>query len=220
MHKTTNEECVIKKIAVKKLSITEQRFLENQIRVIQILINNPNKNIIRFYKILSDKKKSEIYIISEYCRCKIEKFPITIFKYYKQLKNGISYLMKHKIIHLDLKPDNIYVKDGNIKIGDFGYIIFENDKLDFFCGTRIYMAPEVIDNLRYTSKCMIWALGIIMLELFDANPFIHLTDWENLKNDILNFDIKKIDIEVLNIMIKNNIDMISLLNICPEERIF
>ena len=66
----------------------------------------------------------------------------------KQIIKGILYFHKNNIIHRDLKLDNILfdVKTKTIKIIDFGFSIkaHPEKRLQIFCGTPKYMAPEII----------------------------------------------------------------------------
>lgn len=78
-------------------------------------------------------------------------------------------------MHRDLKPENILVSaDYLIKLCDFGYSAEynQNEVRQTLCGTYEYMAPEVIFNGRQTKKTDIWALGILLYELFHGHaPF-------------------------------------------------
>lgn len=72
-------------------------------------------------------------------------------------------------MHRDLKPENILVDaKNNVKLCDFGYSAeFDLKEIrQTLCGTYEYMAPEVIFNGRQTKKTDIWALGILLYELF------------------------------------------------------
>lgn len=84
------------------------------------------------------------------------------------------------IIHRDIKPENIlipcYDDLGKLKMADFGL----STKLDFFypktatskCGTMLYMAPEILNNLSYTKSVDIWSCSIIMFLLASGkHPF-------------------------------------------------
>lgn len=78
-------------------------------------------------------------------------------------------------MHRDLKPDNIFFHNGNLKLGDFGFcktLGKENDMASTMLGSPIYMAPEVLKGEIYTSKADIWSLGVVLFEmLFGFCPF-------------------------------------------------
>jgi serine/threonine-protein kinase ULK/ATG1 len=60
------------------------------------------------------------------------------------------------------------MKDSTYKIADFGFakqLESEGDVLQSVAGTPLYMAPQVLLRLPYTSKCDIWSIGIILYEL-------------------------------------------------------
>ena len=82
-----------------------------------------------------------------------------------QICFGLSYLHKKKILHRDIKPQNIFLnKNGLIKIGDLGFsklIMNENEwkKKQTFLGTEKYMSPEMKNKREYNSKTDIYSLG-------------------------------------------------------------
>lgn len=84
---------------------------------------------------------------------------------------------KRKIIHRDIKPDNIFIThDGDYKLGDFG-ISRELEKTTGGLskkGTYSYMAPEVYTGKAYNSTVDIYSLGIVLYRLFNHNraPFM------------------------------------------------
>ena len=87
--------------------------------------------------------------------------------------NGLKEVHKKKLIHRDLKPDNIFLKsDLTIKIGDFGLARQLNKNNQYAktqAGTILYMAPEVINGQKYNNKVDIWSLGCIIHELCTLN---------------------------------------------------
>lgn len=70
------------------------------------------------------------------------------------------------IVHLDLKPANIFIDNNDImKIGDFGLSFRVGEPHDLDCeGDKVYMAPEVLDG-KYGKSADIFSLGLIALEL-------------------------------------------------------
>lgn len=94
--------------------------------------------------------------------------------YLIQIAEGFKEMRKQQVMHRDLKLANIFLKNGQIVIGDFGFakvgFSFTQTKL----GTPYYMAPEVLDeeNKTYSSKCDLWSIGICYyFLLFGEMPF-------------------------------------------------
>ena len=67
--------------------------------------------------------------------------------YFRQIIEAFKVLTKNNIMHRDIKPDNILMHNGNIKMADFGFckpLENANDLVQTMLGSPIYMAPEVI----------------------------------------------------------------------------
>lgn len=82
-----------------------------------------------------------------------------------------------KIIHRDIKPDNIFIADsGSFKLGDFGVARQMEKTMSSLSqkGTYTYMAPEVFKGDRYDSTVDIYSLGIVLYRLLNHNrtPFL------------------------------------------------
>ena len=185
VNEKTNELFAIKQISFEK--ITEKSSMENFKRELKLLNSFNNENIIKILGI--EKTKNNIYLVLEYCNggnlmeykkyyeyhYKKQMNELYIQKILKQIINGLEYMHHKKIVHRDIKLDNIVInfskfpkklKDKNeiispikleqtsldddfqIKIADLGYA--KDLSIDLtastFCGTPITMAPETMEN--------------------------------------------------------------------------
>ena len=95
---------------------------------------------------------------------------------FKQLIEGLKYIHKKKIVHRDIKLDNILIDLTNtIKICDFGVSrkISKDEIMHEHCGTPAYIAPEIFENNGYTGfQCDIWSAGVTLYYILGGiQPF-------------------------------------------------
>ncbi|VDP33827.1 unnamed protein product [Schistosoma mattheei] len=91
-----------------------------------------------------------------------------------QLVSALYYLHANRILHRDMKPQNILLgQDGVVKLCDFGFarvMGWNTLVLTSIKGTPLYMAPEIIEEKPYDHTADLWALGCILYELFVGTP--------------------------------------------------
>ncbi len=207
---------------------------------IQSKINHPN--ILRLY---NSRELNDYYdLILEYApegnlyqTIKKEKKGFSeeiTFKYFIQALNAIFFLHENNIIHRDIKPENFLLMNKDlIKLCDFGWSTeIEIGNRTTFCGTFEYMAPEIINDEPYEKGVDVWALGVLLYELFYGftpfQPSDNSVDKVNdilckvLKNDIqFNNNQKVIDDDMKDLILKmcesNMKKRISLKNVFQHQ---
>ena len=203
--------------------------LINEIKIMEICNqNNKNKNSTKFYEYYNTDEN--FIIIMELCDTSLQillnerknGFNVgEIRDILKQLNNTFQIMKDKKIIHRDLKLDNILIKnEGNNKIYKLsGYGMSKQldsaSKCSTPIGTLLTMAPEVLSGEDYNYKCDLWSLGVIIYQLFFKDyPYNGVTDIA-LYNQIKNFGhilLKKSGDSKLDNLIRN------LLILDPNKR--
>lgn len=86
-----------------------------------------------------------------------------------QLFVALSHLRKHRIIHADIKPDNILISQDTrvLKLCDFGtaFTVDEATVIEYLV-SRYYRAPEIILGYPYDTQIDMWSTGCTLYELF------------------------------------------------------
>ena len=188
-----------------------------------LLSNLDHPNIIKLITFFTNDMNFNI--ISEYFKegnleAKIQKHKIfseNQAKYVcKQLLSAIKYLNEHNLVHTDINPDIIYIKDiikidneelYNVKLLQFGSSSINIHKTN---NSLNYMAPEIINN-KYHQTSDIWSIGIILYQMiFDDLPFKGYKEDEiinnimKLKPDIINKDASPYVKNLLKKMLNKN----------------
>ena len=178
-------------IAMKIISIKDNKKNTNEINIHTKL---KNKNIIEFLANFEIKKNELDCLIIDYCKFgNLIDFQNNILKknylsetmlcfFCYQILNGLNYLHRNKIAHLDLKPQNIVIDEYlTIKIIDFSisinYSKIKSKKIKLpRMGTSFFMSPEILNsdiiNVKDLNKVDLYSLGVILYSLaFGYFPF-------------------------------------------------
>lgn len=97
--------------------------------------------------------------------------------YFKMLVEGLSCLHGKGFSHRDIKAENLLLKDGILKIADYGFSAKHElspgtlTKLRTQCGTPGYMAPELFDSAEYDGPPVdVWATGVLLFVMLVGSP--------------------------------------------------
>jgi NIMA (never in mitosis gene a)-related kinase 1/4/5 len=97
-----------------------------------------------------------------------------ILDWFTQICLAIKHVHDRKILHRDLKAQNIFVmKNGLLKLGDFGIARVLNKTSDMastVVGTPYYLSPEIVQSNKYGFATDIWSLGVVLYELCALRP--------------------------------------------------
>jgi len=106
-----------------------------------------------------------------------------------QLSSALYYLHERRIMHRDMKPQNVLVSsNGIIKLADFGFaktLSASSVLLTSIKGTPLYMAPEIYQDRRYDPSADLWGLGVMLFELATGIPPFYAPSLQALRKLIL-----------------------------------
>ena len=93
-------------------------------------------------------------------------------RYFFQIMSAVAYIHDLHVAHRDIKLDNILITAGNhAKLSDFGLCKQDSGVMMTTCGTLLYAAPEIINEVPYNGmKVDIWSSGIVLYAMI-ANHF-------------------------------------------------
>ncbi|GAB6021849.1 Serine/threonine-protein kinase par-1 [Chamberlinius hualienensis] len=185
-HLPTSKEVAIKIIDKTQLNPGSLQKLFREVRIMKIL---DHPNIVKLFQVIETEKT--LYLVMEYASGG------EVFDYlvahgrmkekearakFRQIVSAVQYCHQKRIIHRDLKAENLLLdSEMNIKIADFGFSneFTPGNKLDTFCGSPPYAAPELFQGKKYDGpEVDVWSLGVILYTLVSGSlPF----DGQNLK---------------------------------------
>nr|QBJ27802.1 serine/threonine-protein kinase [Locusta migratoria] len=172
-----NEVVALKVIRKRGRPEKELRSLRQECEI-QRHLNHPN--IIRMLD--SFETEDEIVVVTEYADKELSEIlskegylpEDRARKIACDLVSALYYLHSHRVLHRDLKPQNILIEgNGTAKLCDFGFarsMSAGTHVLTSIKGTPLYMAPELIEENPYDHNADLWSLGCIVYELVAGAP--------------------------------------------------
>lgn len=138
---------------------------------------------------------------------------------FKQIIEGLGYIHRKRILHRDIKLDNILLDgNGNVKIADFGVskLVKPGDVMHEQSGTPAYIAPEILREKGYKGfKADIWSAGVVLYAMLSGTVPFKASNMKELHKMIMKgkFHFKEECSELSKHLIK------AMLNIDPKARI-
>ena len=175
---------VIKQIDLTKLTPEKRQIAFQEGKILETF---EHPNIIHFREFYFDK--NFVYIVMDYAdggdlsiKIKQQREKNLFFQedlilnWFTQICLAIKHIHDRKILHRDIKSQNIFLtKEGLVKLGDFGIakcLDTTLDKAKTLIGTPYYLSPEIINDQPYDFSSDIWALGVLLYEMCDLKmPF-------------------------------------------------
>ncbi|CAH3161385.1 unnamed protein product [Porites lobata] len=187
-------------VAIKEITLDpnkKNRTKEAVLKEASILAQLKHPHVVSFQESFFDPSEETLFIVQDFCdggtlhdkivSARESNSPFSekqIMQWFVQMAMALQHIHSKKVLHRDLKPQNVFLtKKDVVKIGDFGIAkMLENtfDVAQTWCGTPCYLSPELCQNVPYSSKADVWALGCLLLEMcvlqyaFNAGSLISL----------------------------------------------
>ena len=193
----TGQIVALKFVSKKGKSKKEIRNLRSEISILRSL-NHPNI-ILMFDCFETDR---EFCVVTEYAQGELfqileddQRLPeVEVRKIAKQLVQALHYLHSNRIIHRDMKPQNVLIgSHGTVKLCDFGFaraMSAQTIVLTSIKGTPLYMSPELVQEKPYDHTADLWSLGVILYELYKGKPPFYTNSIYKLINIIVKDPVK------------------------------
>ncbi|CAI5530143.1 unnamed protein product [Closterium sp. Naga37s-1] len=177
----TNETIALKKI---RLEAEDEGVPSTAIREIALLKEMQHGNIVRLQDVVHADRR--LYLVFEYLDLDLKKHLDTsphiaqdrmiIKSYMYQILQGVAYCHAHRVLHRDLKPQNLLIdrQTNSLKLADFGLARAFGIPVRTFTHevvTLWYRAPEILlGSNHYGTPVDIWSVGCIFAEMINQRP--------------------------------------------------
>ncbi|KAG7691443.1 hypothetical protein KL930_001201 [Ogataea haglerorum] len=177
----------IGEVALKKIRLEseDEGVPSTTIREISLLKELRDDNIVALYDIVHSNS-NKIYLVFEFLDMDLKKYMESIpegeglgrdmvKKFMLQLVRGLYHCHAHRVLHRDLKPQNLLIdKEGNLKVADFGLARAFGVPLRAYTHevvTLWYRSPEILlGGKQYSTGVDMWSIGCIFAEMSNRKP--------------------------------------------------
>ncbi|KAG4429298.1 Cell division control protein 2 [Cadophora sp. M221] len=168
-------------VALKKIRLENENegIPYTAIREISLLKEMSNPNIVRLFNVVHASDHN-LYLVFEFLDLDLKKYMESLLatdikKFMSQLCEGVRYCHSCRILHRDLKPQNLLIdRNGNLKLADFGLArAFDVPLLAYTheVVTLWYQSPEILlGGYQYSTGVNVWSIGCIFAEMCTRKP--------------------------------------------------
>ncbi len=178
----TQEKFAVKIVARKGMSKSTEDAFREEVRIMRLL---DSPHIIKCYDFFEEE--NYFFLVEEFVEGGELFDRIAEKQVYnekdardlvKTLLHAVKYCHDKDVVHRDLKLENVLLAEHNtdteIKLADFGFATFaaEPHALEQYCGTMGYIAPEILEHVKYGKPVDMWSIGVIAYCLLGGHaPF-------------------------------------------------
>ncbi|XP_033735334.1 testis-specific serine/threonine-protein kinase 1-like [Pecten maximus] len=207
-----------------------EKFLPRELDIIK-MVDHPN--VVKLYEIIEFNGKVFMVMeyaghgdLLEYIKLRGALQEDRAQSMFKQIVYAIGYLHERKIVHRDMKCENLLLDCmNNIKLSDFGFARYyePSDVSKTFCGSAAYAAPEVLQGIPYHLPSHdVWSMGVILYIMVCASmPY----DDSNIKKMVsqqlekkigfsrhkkLSVDVKDLIIRLMEVNVKKRPNVVTI----------
>jgi membrane-associated tyrosine- and threonine-specific cdc2-inhibitory kinase len=181
--KTSGDAFVVKKCVHSFTTDAQRTVFKREVEAANLLGEHPH--IVRYFR--SWQQDQLFYIQMEHCACgslasvcarlapgKVVA-ELDVWRLAHQVASGLAHMHQRRVIHLDIKPENIYIDiNGTYKIGDLGLACALDEGWDWEEGDGGYVAPELLNLFpgeKPTAAADVFSLGVTLYETASGKKF-------------------------------------------------
>jgi serine/threonine protein kinase len=187
--KENDRSYAIKVVDRTKMDQAEDETVLNEVSLLKSL---RHPNVVKLCDFFETPER--FYIVMQKCSGDVLDRVVSLTRYTEKearqlsagLIKGVQYIHERKIAHRDLKPQNLLLESSDdntsVKICDFGFAkrVHVPQSLTTLCGSKHYVAPELLKNHPYDESADMWSVGVIIYFLLAGHVPFNAKDQQDL----------------------------------------